>query len=115
MGLDEHLAYVKQPDSIEDAMKDAIVLLNQGVRLFTFDSIPRMRSMVAASEIKRGKAFGVQPGTQARATQQLHDLILPHIARVDGTLLMVNQVRSRIELEMPSARDRGSPGHSGLR
>jgi hypothetical protein len=30
--------------------------------------------------------------------QQFYDLVLPHIARVDGTLIMINQTRSRIEM-----------------
>jgi RecA/RadA recombinase len=98
MGIDESRAFVKRPDSIEDAVKNAIDLMGQGVRLFTFDSIPRMRSKVEVGEIKNGNAFKVQPGTHARAIQQFYDIMLPHIAAVDGTLLMINQTRSRIEM-----------------
>jgi RecA/RadA recombinase len=98
IGLDEDLAYIKKPDSVEDAVKDFIDFIDQGVRLFTFDSIPRMRSMVSQKDIKSGKAFDVQPGTHARIMQQFYDLVLPHIARVDGTLIMINQTRSRIEM-----------------
>jgi RecA/RadA recombinase len=98
MGINESMAFVKRPDSIEDAVKDAIDLMGQGVRMFTFDSIPRMRSKVEASEIKNGNAFKVQPGTHARSIQQFYDIMLPHIAGVDGTLWMVNQTRSRIEM-----------------
>jgi hypothetical protein len=36
--------------------------------------------------------------THARAIQQFYDIMLPHIAAVDGTLLMINQTRSRIEM-----------------
>lgn len=103
IGLDESMAFVKRPDSIEDAVKDAIDLMGQGVRLFTFDSIPRMRSLVEVAEIKNGNAFKVQPGTHARAIQQFYDIMLPHIARVDGTLIMVNQTRSRIEMTNEAA------------
>jgi RecA/RadA recombinase len=98
MGIDESRAFVKRPDSIEDAIKNTVDLIGQGVRLFTFDSIPRMRSKVEASEIKNGKAFGVQPGTHARAIQQFYDILLPYIAEADGALLMINQTRSRIEM-----------------
>lgn len=103
MGIDESMAFVTRPDSIEDAIKDAIDLMQQGVRLFTFDSIPRMRSMVELADIKSGQAFKVQPGTHARAIQQFYDIMLPHIAAVDGTLLMVNQTRSRIEMTNEAA------------
>lgn len=98
MGIDESMAFVKRPDSIEDAVKIAVDLMNQGVRMFTFDSIPRMRSKVEQSEIKNGNAFKTQPGTHARAIQQFYDIMLPYIAGVDGTLLMINQTRSRIEM-----------------
>jgi hypothetical protein len=54
----------------------------QGVRMFTFDSIPRMRSKVDAAEIKNGNAFKVQPGTHARAIQQFYDIMLLHIAGI---------------------------------
>jgi RecA/RadA recombinase len=84
MGIDESMAFVKRPDSIEDAIKDAIHLMGQGVRMFTFDSIPRMRSKVDVAEIKNGNAFKVQPGTHARSIQQFYDIMLPHIAGVDG-------------------------------
>jgi hypothetical protein len=79
-------------------VKDAVDLMGQGVRMFTFDSIPRMRSKVDASEIKNGSAFKVQPGTHARAIQQFYDIMLPHLTGVDGTLWMINQTRSRIEM-----------------
>jgi len=98
MNVDEDMAFVKQPDSIEQAVKDAIVLMGQGVRLFIFDSIPRMRALISAAEISSGEAFKTQPGTHARAIEQFYNIMLPHIARVDGTLIMVNQTRSRIEM-----------------
>lgn len=103
IGVDEEMAFVKRPDSIDDAVKDAVDLIGQGVRMFTFDSIPRMRSKVELADIKSGKAFNVQPGTHARAIQQFYDLLLPYIAEADGTLLMVNQTRSRIEMTNDAA------------
>jgi RecA/RadA recombinase len=100
MGLDEDMAFVKRPDSIEDAVKDFVDLIAQGVRMFTFDSIPRMCNKVDLKDIKSGDAFKVQPGTHARAIKQFYDIVLPYIAGCDGTLLMVNQTRSRIESSM---------------
>lgn len=98
MGIDEDMLYVDRPDSWEASVQKAIDLMNQGVRLFVFDSIPRMRSKVALEDIQSGAAFKVQPGTHARGMQMFYDLILPYIAGVDGTLIMVNQTRSRIEM-----------------
>ena len=49
MGIDEEMAYVKQPDSIEDAMKDAIDMINQAnpqppllPRRYTLGHAPRV-------------------------------------------------------------------------
>lgn len=98
MGCNENMMYIDRPDSWETSVQKAIDLMHQGVRLFVFDSIPRMRSKVAWEEIKSGKAFKVQPGTHARGMQQFYDLMLPYIAGVDGTLIMINQTRSRIEM-----------------
>jgi RecA/RadA recombinase len=103
MGFDEDMAFIDRPDSWEDGLQKAIDLMSQGVRFFVFDSIPRMRSKVALADIKSGKAFSVQPGTHARAIQQFYDLILPYIAGVDGTLIMVNQTRLRIEMSNEAA------------
>jgi RecA/RadA recombinase len=98
MGCNEDMMVVDRPDSWEVSVQKAIDLMHQGVRLFVFDSIPRMRSKVDYEAIKSGAAFNVQPGTHARAIQQFYDLILPYIAGVDGTLIMINQTRSRIEM-----------------
>lgn len=98
MGVDEDMAFVKFPSSIDDAMKDAIDLLSQGVRMFTFDSIPRMRNMVDVALIKSGEAFKIQPGTHARQIEQFYSMFLPHLIQADGTVLMVNQIRARLEM-----------------
>ena len=98
MGCDEDNMIVDRPDSWEVSVQKAIDLMHQGVRLFVFDSIPRMRSKVDYELIKSGAAFNSQPGDHARAIQKFYDIILPYIAGVDGTLIMINQTRSRIEM-----------------
>ena len=98
VGINEHDAFIKQPDSVEGCIKDVIRMIEAGCRMFTFDSIPRMHSMADVKEILNGNAMKVQPGTHARAIQQFYNILLPHIARVDGTFLMINQTRSRIEM-----------------
>lgn len=103
MGINEDEMWIKRPDSIEDGVKLAIDFMNNGVRLFVWDSIPRMRSKVPLEDIQSGAAFKTQPGTHARAIQQFYDIILPYIAAADGTLIMVNQTRSRIEMTQMAA------------
>jgi len=98
IGLDESLAFIKQPGSIEDAVKDAVDLMDQGVRMFTFDSIPRMRNIGDDSYIRDGSAFKPTVGLHARAIENFYNIMLPRIYRVNGTMLMVNQTRARIEM-----------------
>jgi len=98
IGLNEKMLFVKKPDSVEDSVQIAVGLMKySGVRVFMFDSIPRMRSMVTEEDIASKAAFKVQPAVHARGIQQFYDIILPYIAKYDGTLIMVNQTRSRIE------------------
>lgn len=100
IGVDRDMAYVKRPDSIEDACKDLVNLISQGVRLFVFDSIPRMSNKVDIKDIRSGDAFKSSVGVHARAISRFYDVVLPYIAECDGILLMVNQTRSRIEASM---------------
>jgi RecA/RadA recombinase len=98
MGVDESHLFVKQPDSIQDAVKIAVNFMEKGTRVFMFDSIPRMKSKETLESINSGDAFNGQIANHARAMSQFYDIILPHIAGHDGTLIMINQTRSRIEM-----------------
>jgi RecA/RadA recombinase len=98
MGADMDMLLVDRPVCYEQAVQRAIDFMAQGVRLFVFDSIPRMRSKVNYDDIKSGKAFQQQPGTHSRDIQTFYNTILPYIQEADGTMIMVNQTRSRIEM-----------------
>jgi RecA/RadA recombinase len=97
IGVDPDLAILYTPDSIQTACIKAMEQMENGTRVFMFDSIPAMKPMVDAKEIKSGKAFKPSMGRHARAMQEFFDLMLPHARRYDCTFLMVNQERARMD------------------
>lgn len=114
IGVDEDMALIYFPDSIEEAAKMAIEAMENGVRLFTFDSIPRMKPRVDSKLIKNGEAFNPSIGKHARAIQDFYDNLLPHAAEHDCTFLMVNQVRARIEAGMEASLAAKYPSMTNL-
>lgn len=97
-GFNMSMAELFQPDSIDESTQRAIDYLQQGVRIFAFDSIPRMKPMVSIEDIKKGRAFAHMPGRHSAAMQQFYDAFLPYLAKANGVVFMVNQTRSRIEM-----------------
>ena len=97
IGVDPEMAVLYTPDSIQSACAKTLEHMENGTRLFVFDSIPAMRSLVEAKDIKSGKAFKPTMGRHARAIQEFFDVMLPWAKRYDCTFLMVNQVRARMD------------------
>jgi RecA/RadA recombinase len=98
-GVDESKVFVLRPDSIEEGTKSMFNYMNDGVRLFVFDSIPRMKNKVDLKEVESGDAFKTQQlGRHATAIQQFYDIVLPYLASNDCTIIMINQTRSRIDV-----------------
>lgn len=91
------MCFLKQPDSVEDAQQDVIKLFQAGVRLFVFDSIPRMKSKIDIKDILNGNAFKASYATHAKVMANFYDNMLPHSAEFDAHFMMVNQTRDRIE------------------
>ena len=89
---------VFRPSSVEEAIKQTITLMKAGVKLFVFDSIPRMKSMIDEKEILNGGAFKASVGEHARGMQKFFDITLPYAIKYDCLFLMVNQIRARIEM-----------------
>lgn len=88
---------VRRPDCVEDAVKMAVTFMKAGVKLFIFDSIPRMKNMVDEKDIYSGQAFKASVGEHARLMQRFFDVIMPYAIKYDCILFMVNQIRARIE------------------
>ena len=83
--------------SIEAAVQKSLLMMQAGVKLFVYDSVPRMKSMVDEKEIMNGGAFKSKIGSHARVMGDFFDLILPYAQRYNCTIIMVNQIRSRID------------------
>jgi RecA/RadA recombinase len=97
IGVDPDMAVLYTPDSIQSACQNTLEHMENGTRLFVFDSIPAMKSLVEAKDIKSGKAFKPTMGRHARAMQEFFDIMLPWARRYDCTFLMVNQIRARMD------------------
>jgi RecA/RadA recombinase len=83
--------------SVEAAVQKSILLMKAGVKVFVYDSVPRMKSMVDEKEIMTGAAFKATMGAHAKTMNQFFDILLPYAQRYDCAIIMVNQIRARID------------------
>lgn len=97
IGANLDLVKLYQPDSIQDAVKETLRLLDQGCRFFIYDSIPEMQSIVDQKDIMSGKAFKANYGKHAQEMAKFFRLVQPYVKRADGHMFMVNQTRARID------------------
>lgn len=108
-----HLALFKETD-IESCIKKAIEYMEAGCKLFVFDSIPKMKHKVDKKDIKSGQAFKASVGRHARAMVEFFDLICPYAMKHDCLLLMVNQIRARIDGSQEAAMAQKYPSYTNL-
>ena len=87
-----------QPPAPCPNIKQTVTFMKAGVKLFIYDSIPRMKSMIDEKEIMNGAAFKQTVGLHARTMQNFFDVLLPWAIKYDCLFLMVNQIRARIEM-----------------
>ena len=87
-------------NSVENCIKKTITFMKAGVKLFIFDSIPRMKSMIDEKEILSGQAFKATYGGHAKSMNLFFDTLLPYAQQYDCVFIMVNQIRARIEQSM---------------
>jgi len=104
IGIDTNFCSLKQPDSVIDCIQDTIIQMQKGVRLFVFDSIPRMKTKVPVEQILKGDFAKASYGNHAKSMVLFYDTLLPYAAEYDCTFIMVNQTRDRIE-DGPDARN----------
>jgi len=103
-----------RPDHLHTAIKDTILLMEGGCKVFMFDSIPRMKSKVERKEIMNGKAMKASVGRHARDMQDFFDILLPYAAEHDAVFLMINQVRARIDSSQEAALAAKYPSFTNL-
>lgn len=97
IGLDTNLAEIYLPSTMRESARRTLELMKEGVRVFMFDSIPRMHLGVEDAAIISGEAFDASVGDHARAMKKFFDAMLPLAARYNATFIFINQIRSRIE------------------
>lgn len=105
---------VIQPNSIQQAIQQALVFMKAGVRFFIWDSIPRMKDQVAEKDIMSGDAFKNSVGRHAKAMAMFFDVTLPYAAQYDSIFVMVNQHQARIENTMESEMAKKYPSMTNL-
>jgi RecA/RadA recombinase len=116
IGVDtsEDMITVRQPGSIDRCVKEALIFMKAGVRLFVFDSVPRMKNSFEEKEIMDGTAFKASIGRHAKDISSFFDAILPYAAKYDACLIMVNQIRARIDASQEAAMAQKYPSMTNL-
>src|SRR5271170_5394529 len=97
IGCDMDMVSLRQPNCMEDAVKDTIELIDQGCRFFIYDSIPWINTMVDRKDIMSGKAFKASYGKHAQVMGAFFKTLHPYVKRANGHMFMVNQTRDRID------------------
>jgi recombination protein RecA len=93
IGVDLESLLVSQPESAEQALKIADMLVrSNAVDIIVIDSVA---ALVPESELK-GEIGDAQPGAQARLMSQALRILTPAISRTRTCLIFINQLRQKI-------------------
>lgn len=93
IGVDLEALLVSQPESAEQALKIAEMLVkSNAVDIVVIDSVA---ALVPESELK-GEIGDVQPGAQARLMSQALRILTPTISRTRTCMVFINQIRQKI-------------------
>lgn len=114
IGVDEEMAMLRKPKGIQDACNIVLDFMDAGVRLFAFDSIPRMKTIFDTKTIRKGDAFKASYGRHAKAISEFYDVMLPHAMENDCSFIMINQQRDRIEEGTDAAQAAKYPSFTNL-
>jgi recombination protein RecA len=93
IGVDLEALLVSQPESAEQALKIAEMLVkSNAVDIIVIDSVA---ALVPEAEVK-GEIGDVQPGAQARLMSQALRILTPTISRTRTCMVFINQIRQKI-------------------
>ncbi len=93
LGVDLESLLVSQPESAEQALKIAEMLVrSNAVDIVVIDSVA---ALVPESELK-GEIGDAQPGAQARLMSQALRILTPTISRTKTCVVFINQLRQKI-------------------
>jgi recombination protein RecA len=93
LGVDLEALLVSQPESAEQALKIAEMLVkSNAVDIVVIDSVA---ALVPEAEVK-GEIGDAQPGAQARLMSQALRILTPTISRTRTCMVFINQIRQKI-------------------
>src|SRR5262245_11847431 len=93
IGVDLEALLVSQPESAEQALKIAEMLIkSNAVDIIVIDSVA---ALVPEAELK-GDIGDAQPGAQARLMSQALRILTPTISRTRTCMVFINQIRQKI-------------------
>ena len=93
IGVDLESLLVSQPESAEQALKIAEMLVkSNAVDIIVIDSVA---ALVPEAELK-GEIGDAQPGAQARLMSQALRILTPTISRTKTCVVFINQIRQKI-------------------
>lgn len=115
VNMNPDMLFYWEPDNLKSCIQTNIELMVEGgAKCLLFDSIPRMKSKVDIKDVRSGQAFKQTVGKHARDMQDFFDIILPYAAEYDATILMVNQIRARIDASQEAALAQKYPSFTNL-
>ncbi len=115
VNVDESMLRLVPVDDIQDACQKSVQFMREaGVKMFMYDSIPRMKQKVDYKDILSGDAFKNTVGAHARAMSLFYDTLLPYASEVGACMLMINQTRARIEASREAAAALKYPSFTNL-
>ena len=100
VNIERNALVLYNENSIESCIRKTVQFLEAGVKVFVYDSVPRMKSKVDKKEIISGAAFKAQYASHAKSMNLFFDLLLPYAQANDAVFIMINQHRARIDASM---------------
>lgn len=92
LGVDMNKLIVSQPDTGDDALSLAKILVENGVSLIVIDSVS---ALLSREELKKG-ITDANVGLQARMMSQGLRQLVPSVARSQSCIVFTNQVREKV-------------------
>jgi RecA/RadA recombinase len=98
----------------EDCIQKAVEYMEMGIKLFIFDSIPKMKQKRDKKDVRSGQVFKPSVGEHARQISRFFDILLPYAMQHDCLFIMVNQIRARIDGSQEAAMAQKYPSFTNL-
>ena len=98
VNTDDGNIFTHRPRDFDDALRLCKMYAGAGIKVFMFDSVPKMIKGVDGKTVDKGQAMDVRPGEHAAAFKQFLNALSCHTRGCQ--LLFVNQIRDLIATTM---------------